>query len=202
MTGKAVIPIYSDYASSLCYIAKKIMDALEEELAVELLWKGVQISRLQPGWKPGEALGERERGKILRVSHETGIDLRIPQRWLNSAPALEGALWAKEKGKFRQYHSAVFAAAFTEGRDIGDVEVLGSLVEGLGLDAQELMEHLQAGTFTARVQENEAEARRLGVVGYPTFMLGDFPLIGIQPRETMKLLLRRYLEKAQKRLFH
>jgi hypothetical protein len=30
-------------------------------------------------------------------------------------------------------------------------------------------------------------------LGYPAFILGDFPLIGIQPIETMRLLLRRFI---------
>jgi len=30
-------------------------------------------------------------------------------------------------------------------------------------------------------------------LGYPTFILGDFPLIGIQPIESMRMLIVRYL---------
>jgi len=61
---------------------------------------------------------------------------------------------------------------------------------------------LQAGTFTARVKETEAEAATFGVVGYPTFMLGAFPLIGIQPDETMRLLLQRYIDQTRKQVAH
>jgi predicted DsbA family dithiol-disulfide isomerase len=199
---KVIVPIYYDYASSLCYVAKKIMDRLEGELAVELRWKGVQISRRHPGWKNGEAIGEQTQGKILRISRETGVPIRIPEKWLDSAYALEGAELAKDQGKFPEYHSAIFAAVFEDGKDIGDRKVLFSLAEQAGLPTAELERHLAEGTFTARVKETEAEATTFAVVGYPTFMLGPFPLIGIQPYETMKLLLQRYLEQAQKQVSH
>ena len=130
------------------------------------------------------------------------MPIRIPEKWLDSACALEGAELAKDRGKFREYHNAVFSTVFEEGKDIGDLKVLLSLVEQVGLPADDLERHLGEGTFSARVKETEAEAATFGVVGYPTFMLGAFPLIGIQPYETMKLLLQRYIGQAHKRLSH
>jgi predicted DsbA family dithiol-disulfide isomerase len=91
---------------------------------------------------------------------------------------------------------------FADGKDIGNRKVLLSLAEQAGLSTPELERHLREGTLTARVKETEAEATTFGVVGYPTFMLGAFPLIGIQPYETMKLLLQRYIEQAQQQVSH
>jgi predicted DsbA family dithiol-disulfide isomerase len=197
-----IIPIYYDYASSLCYVAKKVMEQLAGQLEIELLWKGVQVSRRHQGWKNGEMIGDEAKGKIFRVAHETGVELRVPERWLDSALALEGAVFAKEQGKFTEYHDAIFAAVFEEGKDIGDLPTLLSLAERLGLPVGELEQALRTGTFTVRVKETEAEAETFGIVGYPTFMLGAFPLIGIQPAETMHLLIQRYIDQAQTQVAH
>jgi predicted DsbA family dithiol-disulfide isomerase len=197
-----VIPIYYDYASSLCYVAKKVMEQLEGQLEIELVWKGVQVSRRHPGWKNGEMIGDEAKGKIFRVAHETGVALHVPERWLDSASALEGAEFAREQGKFAVYHDVVFAAVFEEGKDIGDLLTLLGLAERIGLAVTALEQALKAGTFTARVKETEAEAATFGVVGYPTFMLGAFPLIGIQPAETMQLLLQRYIDQTRKQVAH
>ena len=62
---QVLVPIYYDYASSLCYVAKKVMAQLDGRLEIELLWKGVQISRRHPGWKNGEMIGDEARGKSL-----------------------------------------------------------------------------------------------------------------------------------------
>ena len=197
-----IVPIYYDYASSLCYVAKKVMAQLNGQLEIELLWKGVQISRRHQGWKNGEMIGDEAKGKIFRVARETGVPLRVPERWLDSASALEGAEFAREQGKFAEYHDAIFAAVFEEGKDLGDLQTLLGLAERIRLPVAELEQALKTGAFTERVKENEAEATTLGIVGYPTFMLGAFPLIGIQPAETMRLLIRRYIDQARKQLGH
>jgi protein-disulfide isomerase len=46
-----------------------------------------------------------------------------------------------------------------------------------------------------RIAEHQAEADRFSALGYPAFILGDFPLIGIQPIATMRLLLRRFIDQ-------
>jgi len=197
-----IVPIYYDYASSLCYVAKRVMAQLNGQLEIELLWKGVQISRRHQGWKNGEMIGDEAKGKIFRVARETGVPLRVPERWLDSASALAGAEFAREQGKFAEYHDAIFAAVFAEGKDIGDLQTLLGLAERIRLPVAELEQALKTGAFTERVKENEAEATTFGIVGYPTFMLGAFPLIGIQPAETMRLLIRRYIDKAREQVGH
>ena len=197
-----IVPIYYDYASSLCYVAKKVMERLEGQLEVELLWKGVQISRRHQGWKNGEMMGDEARGKIFRVARETGVDLQVPERWLDSAFALEGAAFAQVHGKFVEYHNAIFAAVFEEGKDVGDLPTLLSLAESVGLPVEALESALRTGTFTEKVKEIEREAATFGVVGYPTFILGEFPLTGIQPAETMRLLLQRYVDQQRQQVKH
>ncbi len=197
-----IIPLYYDYASSLCYIAKKVMDQLHGQLAIALLWKGVHITRRHEGWKNGEMIGEEVKGKIFRVARDTGVTLRVPDHWLDSAYALEGAEFAKAHNKFADYHDAIFSAVFEDGQDIGDLPTLLRIAERVGLPPKELETALRDGTFTGHVKETEEEARTFQVVGYPTFMLGAFPLIGIQPAETMRLLIQRYVEKARARVTH
>jgi len=200
--ANVTIPLYYDYASSLCYVAKKVMEQLAGQLEIELLWKGIQISRRHPGWKNGEMIGDEARGKIFRVARETGVTICVPDRWVNSAYALEGAEFAREQGQFIAYHDAVFVAAFEEGKDIGDSSLILSLADRIGLSTTRLEQAFNTETFTARVKENEAEAATFDIVGYPTFLLGEFPLIGIQPAETMRLLIQRYIDQTRKQVAH
>lgn len=200
--AKVIVPIYYDYASSLCYVAKKIMEQLHGRLDIEPLWKGVQIARRHQGWKNGEMIGDEAKGKIFRVARETGVALRVPERWLDSSYALEGAEFAREHGRFADYHDRLFAAIFEEGKDVGDLPTLLGLAESIGLPAAKLEQALLTGRLTAQVKANETEAATFGVVGYPTFMLGEFPLVGIQPAETMHLLIQRYVEKKKEEVGH
>lgn len=200
--ANVIIPLYYDYASSLCYIAKKVMEQLQSTLEIELLWKGVQITRRHQGWKNGEMIGDEAKGKIFRVARETGVTLHVPDHWLDSSSALEGSEFAKAHGKFAEYHDAIFSAVFADGKDIGDLSTLLGIADNVGLPCSQLAVALQEGTFTNRLKDTEAEAHTFQVVGYPTFMLGSFPLVGIQPAETMRLLMQRYIEQARKQVTH
>jgi len=196
------IPLYYDYASSLSYIAKRVMQQLDGQLEIDLLWKGVQIARRHKGWKNGEMIGDEVKGKIVRISRDTGVPLRIPAKWLDSSYALQGAEFAKDHNLFPEYHEAVFAAAFEKSKDIGELTTLLDIAEQVGLSGTALESALLSGNLTKRVDDTEQQAATFGVVGYPTFMLGEFSLIGIQPAETMRLLIQRYVKKAREHVGH
>jgi hypothetical protein len=48
-----------------------------------------------------------------------------------------------------------------------------------------------------RISENKREADGQSALGYPTFILGEFPLIGIQPIDTMRLIFVRYMRQRE-----
>ena len=189
------IPIYFDYASTLCYIAWRIVTPLEDELGFEALWKGVPIATRDFRAKPGRVLGERERQKVLFVAAETGVRVAPPSSWIDSIPALHGSEVARDAGVFREYHDAVFRAAFDDGADIADAKVLDAIAERAGLDRSKFRDALDSGAMGARLDDHKREADEFSALGYPTFILGDFPMIGIQPIESMRLLLGRYIRQ-------
>jgi predicted DsbA family dithiol-disulfide isomerase len=190
---KVIIPVYFDYASTLCYIAWRIVRELEPELGFEALWKGVPI-RLRDGHtRPGNSLGDIERMKVMTVIAETGIQVTPPERWIDSGAALIGSELAREANTFASYHEGVFRAAFEERRDIADLEVLNEIAGASGLDGASFTDDMVKSRMTGRIAQNKDEADRLSALGYPTFILGDFPLTGIQPKDTMRMLLQRFI---------
>jgi predicted DsbA family dithiol-disulfide isomerase len=189
------IPIYFDYASTLCYIAWRIVTPLEDELGFEALWKGVPIAMRDFRAKPGRVLGERERQKVLFVAAETGIRVAPPPSWIDSTAALHGSEIARDAGVFAAYHDAVFRAAFDDGADIADRAVLEAIAERAGIDRSKFRAALDSDVMAARLTEHKREADEFSALGYPTFILGDFPMIGIQPIESMRLLLGRFIRQ-------
>lgn len=192
--AKIVIPVYFDYASTLCYIAWQIVGQLEGELGFTALWKGVPIALRNYRTRPGLPLGPLELGRIRNVAAETGIAVEPPAQWLDSDKALQGSELARTSGAFAAYHDAVFRSAFEEHADIGDLDVLTGLAAQAGLDPAHFRDELERGRMAARIAANKTEADGFSALGYPSFILGDFPLIGIQPIETMRLLLGRFIE--------
>jgi predicted DsbA family dithiol-disulfide isomerase len=193
--AKTVIPIYFDYASTLCYVAWRIVSQLERELDFTALWKGVPIALRNYRTRPGLPLGPLELGRIRNVAAETGIAVEPPARWLDTDKALQGSELAREAGAFAAYHDAVFPAAFEQRADIGNLDLLSAIAARAGLDRARFRDDLERGRMAARIAANKAEADRFSALGYPSFILGDFPLTGIQPIESMRMLLARFLER-------
>ena len=197
---KVIIPIYFDYASTLCYVAWRIVRELETELDFLPLWKGVPI-RLRDGRdRPGNPLGAIERMKVMTALAETGITVQPLEQWIDSGPALEGAELAREANALPPYHERVFRALFEDRSDISQFDLLTRIAHECGLDNERFRADLEAHRMAPRIAANKDEADRLSALGYPAFILGDFPLIGIQPIATMRLLLHRYIAKRSQQL--
>jgi predicted DsbA family dithiol-disulfide isomerase len=186
---RVIIPIYFDYASTLCYIAWRIVSELESELGFESLWKGVPISIRDFKARAGSELGPREFQKVIMVAAETGIRVAPPKTRINSDAALMGAELAREAKAFPAYHAAVFCGAFDEGLDISNREVR--------MDRARFIADLQSERMASRISDNKREADGQSALGYPTFILGEFPLIGIQPIDTMRLIFSRYIRQRE-----
>ena len=94
--ARITIPIYFDYASTLCYVAWRIVRELERELEFEPLWKGVPIRLRNRGCTPGNALGAIERVKIANQFVENCLK---PARPLYESQHLPEADAVRERGR-------------------------------------------------------------------------------------------------------
>jgi predicted DsbA family dithiol-disulfide isomerase len=168
---------------------------LEAELGFEATWKGVPIALRDYRAKAGRPLGELERQKVLIVAAETGIPVAPPSQWIDSTAALEGAEIARDAGVFRAYHDAVFRAAFEDRADIAQPSVLDALAARVGLNAPQFRAAVESGAMAPRIEAYRREADDFSALGYPTFILGDYPLIGIQPIATMRLVIARFMQQ-------
>ncbi|MGH7949322.1 MAG: DsbA family oxidoreductase, partial [Candidatus Binataceae bacterium] len=91
------------------------------------------------------------------------------------------------------YHDSVFRAVFEQSRNIGEVEVLAAIASETGIDATRFRADLEAGRMAPVLEAHRREADSFSAFGYPTFILGDFTLTGIQPKDSMRLVLSRYI---------
>jgi len=194
---RVLVPIYFDYASTLCYIAWRIIGELRLELDFEPLWKGVPIRWRNDSSRPGNMLGMLERAKIASVSAETGVQVTPPQCWIDSDAALMASELAREAGVFDSFHDAVFRNAFELQRDISCLDELSEIAAAAGMQVDAFRRAIERRGAMAQLVANKSEADHFSAIGYPSFILGEFPLIGIQPKETMRLLLSRFLSQRR-----
>ena len=91
----------------------------------------------------------------------------------------------------------IMDAYFTDGKNIGDIEVLSDCAESAGIDRNEAHMFLSGDDFVDEVRAEITEAAEYGVTAVPTFIInGQWSVPGAQDVEMFERIIERILEKA------
>jgi 2-hydroxychromene-2-carboxylate isomerase len=88
----------------------------------------------------------------------------------NSLVAARLALAGSDEGWIAPFTRAVFAAEFGQGADIAQAAVLGSILDGLGLDSGPIFSRIEQPDIKARLRQQTADAEGRGIFGAPSFI--------------------------------
>lgn len=130
----------------------------------------------------------RARGAELGFS----FDFNARSRTWNTFDAHRLLHWAALEAPQRQLplKRALLVANFSEGRDIGNHEVLAEVAAGVGMDAARAREVLASGAFANDVREAEEFFRRNGINSVPAVIIEKKHLVsGGQPPEVFERAL-------------
>lgn len=131
----------------------------------------------------------RARGAELGFS----FDFNARSHTWNTFDAHRLLHWAALEAPQRQLSlkRALLVANFSEGRDIGNHEVLAEVAAGVGMDAARAREVLASGAFANEVREAEEFFRRNGINSVPAVIIEKKHLVsGGQPPEVFERALR------------
>ena len=148
-------------------------------------------------WRPDmdpntrRALWER----IGAMGAAVGVEMKAPRTLANSLPALLASEFAAEMGAGEAFEERVFRAYFSEGLNIGQHEVITNLGIDVGLDRTAIEAALRSEKYVTRIKGHAKAAGQLGVNGVPTFLIGDWPLVGAQSEDVMRRVLQRARER-------
>ena len=176
-----------------------LVDKLKQEFDLSVEWLGFEI---HPDTPPEgmplmkmfpRADVESMTKRLNSMGTPFGLNFLKIVNISNSRLSLEAGEFAKEQGRFEQFHHLVFQAYFSQGNDIGNIEVLKQLGRKAGLDADALEKALETGKYRRVLKEARGEAARLGITAAPTFLFNEKDrIVGAQPldvfRERLKAL--------------
>jgi 2-hydroxychromene-2-carboxylate isomerase len=192
------IPVHYDFASSICYVAHRVMERMAgelEALGIELAWTPLDLARLT-GWPRSAAIEGRRRENALRVAADLGVTLRMPTAWMDSRAAHAVALALAGSDREPGWRERVWCAVYEEGLRLDEPGALERLARDMGLDPDPLRDPQSL----AALDESTRRARESNVTGVPTFMLGEWPFGGIQEEATMRSLLGRFAARTREDL--
>lgn len=205
------IEVWADVVCPWCWIGEtRLYRALGQrpDVQAEVVWRPFQLQpEMPPEGTPWDEVvrtrfGGPERAATMfqQVAAAGAFDgLRFDFNAIPSAPNTRDAhrlvLHAQQAGVGRQMAEALFAANFTEGRDLGKTGVLADVAAQVGLDRDRAARFLGGGELGRQVDESQAEAASLGITGVPYFVIdGKYAFSGAQSLETFVSVLDRVRE--------
>ncbi|MDK3018445.1 DsbA family oxidoreductase [Pseudodonghicola flavimaris] len=104
--------------------------------------------------------------------------------------------WAGIEGCQYETAEALFTAYFTDGRDIGDREVLSDIADSVGMDASVVRKLLASDADCDAIRARDAHSREMGVNSVPTFIVaGKHAVPGAQPAELWQKVIEEIGEQ-------
>ena len=160
------------------------------EIHPETPAEGRPVSEL--GYPPGQWARMME--NLDRMGKAEGIAFFERTFTTNSHKALLLAEAAKEEGPavFDALNEGLFRAYFTEGRNIGDPEVLRDVAQAAGVPAGRLVQAWSDAAYEERLAGDRETAARFGITGIPVFIVdGRWILEGAVPVELLREVAKK-----------
>jgi predicted DsbA family dithiol-disulfide isomerase len=140
----------------------------------------------------GEDRARRLYATISDVGRLEGVQFRFDRirRTPSSVDAHRLVRYASRFGRADDMVEALFAAHFTDGRDIGDHDVLAAVAATYGMDPAKTRRFLASDDEADAVHADNLRAHRLGINGVPCFVVdGNHAIAGAQEPEVIERLL-------------
>jgi predicted DsbA family dithiol-disulfide isomerase len=201
MSETLTIDVVSDVVCPWCYLGKRRLEnavTLVSDVKVEVRWRPFQLDpTIPPGGIDRREYIEKKFGiagtvtpmheRLAEMGTNEGIDYHFERikRSPNTIDAHRLIRWAGPEHEDAAVER-LFRAYFIEGRDIGDSAVLVELASEVGLDRASVQERLSTDEDRSVVEQEIAEANRIGVTGVPCFIIGGrYAVVGAQSPETI-----------------
>lgn len=189
------VTAFMDYICPFCFIGDLRLEQLRDELTLRVNWRLLEIHPDIPrGGRPVSEIGytpehwREMMANLEAMAADEGITMARREHAANSHDALLLAEAAKDDGAatFYPLHRRLFEAYFVEGRDLGDRDTLAALAREAGVPDTTRERAWSDGSYEHRLQKNLAAARKAGITGTPTFLIGDRRLEGALPAEHLR----------------
>lgn len=207
------IDIVSDVVCPWCVIGYKQLEQAQAETGIPAIlhWHPFELNPEMPD--EGEDLFEhvagkygttqddsrKARSKLEGLGSALGFRFHYADgmRMVNTFRAHQILHWAASQGRQHQMKMALFAAYFTDGRNVNDPTVLCGVADHVGLDPEEATAVLNDARFADEVRRHEMFWTSRGVQGVPAILFGGRDaLLGAQGVEAYRSMLERHIAEG------
>ena len=168
-----------DFVSPTSYLAYMVLPKIIDRGDAIATWTPVflgGIMQTSGNRPPGqvENKGRWMRADLERWVRHYGIPFKRNSHFpFNSLVAMRGVVAYMDDPVVRPYCDAMFRAAWVEDRNLGEREVIGAVLETLGIEPDSFRERIADQAVKDKLKANTDGAVERGVFGAPTFFVGD-----------------------------
>jgi len=195
MADPFTIDVVSDVICPWCFLGKRRLDAALAALDMDVFirWRPYM---LDPGIPPGgldrhEYMLNKFGAERLKTIHdpliEAGQEVDISYRFdlikrtPNTLDVHRLIRWSHTVDRQTEVVERLFLAYWSEGKDVGDRDVLAQCAGEAGINAAQIRELLDTEQDVEETKTEIAHATNIGVTGVPTFILArSYALVGAQ----------------------
>lgn len=176
---RATLTVFHDMASPFSYLASTQAERIAKETGATLQWApmllGAVFKTIGTPMVPLAAMSDAKRRWMTRdltdIAQRHGQTIRWPSAFpLNTVAALRVSL--VDPGTIH----ALNRAAWVEDRNIGDPDVLVTVLDDAGFDGRSLLAATQDPAIKASLRASTERAIEVGVCGAPSFLVDDTTL--------------------------
>lgn len=209
MSDKIKLDIVSDVVCPWCIVGYKHLEAAINELGlqdrVEIEWQPFELNPEMPaegenlrahvlrkyGTKRDDSDKARDNIRALGADYGFEFDYFEDMKMVNTRDAHVLLDFAHEAGLQHELKQRLFAAFFTEHKDVSDRAVLLAEAQSLGLDAEAAASALDDSERRRRVVDQEVQWQQQGISGVPTVIFNRSIIItGAHPQSAFKQVLQ------------
>jgi predicted DsbA family dithiol-disulfide isomerase len=203
---RVVVDVWSDVMCPYCYLGTTYLSLAAEHshVPVDIRYHSFQ---LMPELPHDAAIGliellEKERGvprdqaeamnaRVETQGNEVGLSFDIGAVLATNTRAAHRLIHLADRhGKQRDMVRRLFQAYFTDGLNIGDIDVLTDLAAEVGIDGPGARAALVSGNHDIDVDNDIELVQRLGIRGVPFFVIdGTYTVSGAQPVDVFTRVL-------------
>ena len=179
-----------------------MVERLKAEYQIDVEWRPFYLRpetplegmELPDYIKRARANGSEER--LRSIANIYGMRFESTERIYNTRLAHEATEYAREHGKGNEFHKVIFRKVYVDGKDPSQWEVLRSVAEEVGLNADEMQHDVESEKYKSNVEEQVRWAYQIGVTGVPTYVVNDrYAIVGAQPYEVFKQALAQIMNQ-------
>lgn len=185
-------------------MAEAGLASLKQTREVIVEWKAFE---LRPGGKfPGSAEQESRYRAMIKERHgqmtafareHFGLEMGESPFGVNSRPAMEGAFYARAKGKEDEYHRLCLEAHWQQSKRLDDLDTLVAIAIEAGLDGADFRQSIETHQYESDLELDLALGREIGISGVPAFVFGNRYLVsGARPVEVLEQVVDRCIEEG------